>query len=285
VVIFPDLAANFQVYNQFLTSMQLPAVAQLKTTPTKVSGIELKNPIFKDVFETLPQNLDLPQVNKYFEYTERNNSNVERIMFLPANKLFMSKYTLGNGKVYLAATDLNVTNSNLATHPVFVPLMYKIAFTSAVQQPIYYTIGDDVLESNKITLATNQTLKLVADEFEVIPELRQTPGKTLLYVADQVRKPGFYTLQKADYTLAIIAFNQNSTESDMHYAAQADLERKFGKQEVQFLDPTTTSISSAVAIKNNGLELWKLCLILTLIFIAAEILLIRFYHLQKQTNS
>lgn len=282
VVIFPDLDADITVYSQFLGALNLPTVSGLNKVPAKVSAIELKHPLFKDVFETLPQNLDLPQVNRYFNFTENNNSNKENLLQLPANKLFFARYTVGNGQLYLAATDLENEDSNFAKHPVFVPLMYKIAFASAKEQPIYYTaMKDNVLESQKINLGANQSLKLVADQFEVIPELRQTNGKTLLYVADQVKRAGFYDVKKADSTLAVIAFNDNRTESDMHYTAQAALQKLFGKQDVVFLDPKSDSIAAAVSAKNNGTELWKLCLILSLVFIAIEILLVRFYHIQN----
>lgn len=282
VVVFPDLDADLTIYSQFLTSLNLPAITALNKVPAKVSKIELSHPLFKDVFESLPQNLDLPQVNRYFDFNENNNSNKENLLQLPANKLFFARYTIGNGQVYLSATDLENEDSNFAKHPVFVPLMYKIAFASAKAQPIYYTaMKDNVLESQKINLGANQSLKLVADQFEVIPELRQTNGKTLLYIADQVKRAGFYDLKKADSTLAVVSFNDNRTESDMHYTAQADLHKLFGKQEVVFLDPKSDSIASAVSAKNNGTELWKLCLILSLVFIAIEIILVRFYHVQK----
>jgi len=282
IVIFPDLDADKQIYTAFLTSLNLPALGNLNTTPIKVSHIELKHPLFKDVFETLPQNLDLPQVNRYFSFVERSNSSKENLLQLPANQLFFARFPIGNGQVYLSATDLESDDSNFAKHPVFVPLMYKIAFASVKEQPIYYTaMKDNVLESQKIDLGANQSLKLVADQFEIIPELRQINGKTLLYVADQVKKAGFYTLKKTDSTLAVIAFNDNRAESDMHYATQTDVQKLFDKQQVAFLDPKSDSIASAVSAKNNGTELWKLCLILALVFLAIEILLVRFYTVHK----
>ncbi len=285
VVIFPNLDAGTTVYSQFLTSMKLPAVTELVTAQSKVAAIELKHPLFKDVFEELPRNLDLPQVNRYFSFRENNNSNKENLLQLPANKLFFARYPQGSGHFYLGASSLTMTDGNFAKHPVFVPLMYKIAFASAKEQPIYYTaMKDNVLESQKIDLAANQSLKLVADNFEVIPELRQSNGKTLLYVADQVKRAGFYDIKKGDSTLAVVAFNDNRKESDMHYTEQGEIQKLFSKK-VSFLNPQSDSVASAVASENNGTELWKLCLILSLVFLAIEILLVRFFHILKHTNS
>lgn len=286
VIIFPNLNTDKQVYSTFLTALNLPAVAELKNSATTVSVIDLKNPLFKGVFESLPQKVDLPQANSYFSYVENNNTNKENLLTLPANQLFFARYSIGNGQIYLSATALNNEVSNFSTHPLFVPLMYKVAFTSVKEQALYYILlKENVLESKKIDLATNQSLKLVGDGFEIIPEIRNVNGKTLLYVADQVKKAGFYELKKGDSTFSVVAFNDNRSESDMHYATQSDLQKIFGKQPITFLDSKSDSITSAVAAKNNGTELWKLCLILSIVFLAIEILLIRFYNIHKQTNS
>ena len=144
---------------------------------------------------------------------------------------------------------------------------------------------DNVLESKKIDVVLNQSVRLIGDGFEIIPEIRNANGKTLLYVADQVKMAGFYDVKKGDSTLALIAFNDNRSESDMNYATQKDLEKIFDKKSITFLDSKSASLTSAVIAKNNGTELWKLCLILTLVFIAIEILLIRFYSIHKHINS
>ncbi len=286
LIIFPDLNANLQLYSSFLTALNLPAVAELTNTPLKVNAIELKNPLFKDVFETLPQNLDLPQVNRYFSYAERSRSNKENLLGLPANKLFFSKFTNEKGEIFLSATGLAAEDSNFAKHAIFVPLLYKIAFASVRAQPIYYlTTQDQAVELEKTTIGANQSIKLVADEFEIIPEIRQTNGKTLLYTADQVKRAGFYDVKKSDSTLSVMAFNNNRAESDMHFDDQKQLEKLFAQKQVTFLDPKSDNLSTSITTKNNGTELWKLCLILSLVFIAIEILLIRFYHTQTYKNS
>lgn len=286
IVIFPNLDVDKEIYTSFLTNLDLPAVAQLNTTPSKVAAIELKSSLFKDVFESLPKQLDLPQVKRYVEFLENNRNNKENLLQLPAGKLFFARYPQKSGQIYLSATGLSNKDSNFPEHPVFVPLLYKIAFASVREQPLYYTVmKDNVLESNKINLNNNQTLKLVSDNFEVIPEIRQSNDKTRLYTADQVKKSGFYDLKQADSLLAVIAFNDNRIESDMHYDEASDLKKVINEDQAVILDPAVDLIGSKVSEKNNGTELWKLCLILSVIFLAVEILLVRFYHINNHSNS
>jgi hypothetical protein len=273
VLILPDLDAGPNTYSPFLTSLTLPAVQELVSGPSVSSTVDANNPFFKDAFEEVPKNIDLPMVSRYFSYAESNSSAKDNLLTLPLNRFLIAKYQVGNGKIYLAASSLDDRDGNLARHPIFVPLMFKIAFLSKQEQPLYYTVGkSNVLESEKITLLNNQRLKLVSDQFEVIPDLRQSPGKSLLYVADQVKKAGFYTLKNGDDLLAVMAFNNDRTESDLSYASESQLK--------------TTDVNALnLQLKNSSGELWKLCLILAILFLTIEILLIRFFNNQKNKET
>jgi hypothetical protein len=284
VVLFPDLDADIQTYNSFLSGLSLPTIQTLNTTATKVDQIDLQNPIFKTVFEEIPKNLDLPAVSRYYSFVEKNTANKEDIMLLPGRKSFFSKYGIGNGQVYLSASGLNTNDGNLARHPVFVPLIYRLALSGANESPLYYNLGNDnALASKKITLGKNQNLKITADRFEAIPEIRQANGKTLIYIADQIKNAGFYNLKLADSLLAVYSFNNGRTESDMHYLSKAELDQLAGKSNLKIFDTDKDAVKLIAGANKIGQTLWKLCLILSLIFIAAEILLIRFFNNTKKT--
>ena len=277
VVIFPDLDTAIPVYSSFLQALAIPPVLSLSKDTVNVNSLDLKSDLFKDVFEEIPAKLDLPKVNRYFLFGNNTGSKRENLMELPANQPFFSRYRSGNGQIYVSATSLKKEDSNLPQHPVFVPLLYKIAFTSVQEQPLYAIIGkDNVLPSAQLTLTPNQTLRLISGTQEVIPETRQTPGKTLLYLADQVKSSGFYELKKADSLLSIYAFNESREESDMHYLADKELQQLFGSQKIAVIN--SQGDLSAAAVENNRVELWKLCLVLCVVFLAVEALLIRFFN-------
>ncbi|PWS28426.1 hypothetical protein DHW03_00785 [Pedobacter yonginense] len=284
VVIFPDLDGDRPSYNSFLSSLSLPNIQSLNSEANKVEKIDLENPIFKTVFEEVPKNLDLPTVNRYFSFVENNQSNKENIMQLPGGKLFFAKYGVGNGQIYLSASGLNPKDGNLARHPVFVPLMYRITLNGGQEQALYANLGNDhVLSSKQIALGKNQSLKLLSKNFEAIPEVRQMAGKTLIYTADQIKTAGFYNLQLADSLLAVYSFNIGRSESDMHYLAKTDLDNLADKSNFKVFDADKDPVKLIVGDNKIGQTLWKLCLILSLIFIAIEILLIRFFNNPKKT--
>ncbi|GAA3963986.1 BatA and WFA domain-containing protein [Pedobacter ginsengiterrae] len=284
VVIFPDLDSDIKVYNSFLGALSLPQIQNLNNTASKVDQIDLQHPIFKTVFEEIPKNLDLPTVNRYYDFAENNASNKENIMSLPGGKLFFSKYGIGSGQVYLSATGLNANDGNFARHPVFVPLMYRLTLNNGLDDALYYNLGNDrALASKQLTLGKNQTLKLTAKNFEIIPEVRQAGGKTLIYTADQIKLPGFYNLNLADSVIGVYSFNIGRTESDMHYLSKTELDNLAEKSNLKIYDTDKDAVKLIAGSNKIGQTLWKLCLILSLIFIAAEILLIRFFNNPKKT--
>jgi hypothetical protein len=126
-----------------------------------------------------------------------------------------------------------------------------------------------------------QLLKLTRDSISIIPDVRQQEGSTLLYASDQVQQTGTYDLKKQDSTLAVLAFNDNRSESDLSYFTPADL-AKLLPASATILEAGKGSLKNAVSEINIGLQLWKLCIILALIFLAAEILLVRYYKPVKQ---
>ena len=277
VVIFPDLDNKTEELSSFLQGLSVPPVLSLNRDTVSVTAIDLKSNLFNDVFEEVPAKLDLPKVHRHLVYQKTTRSSRQDIMSLPGGQSLFSRYRLGAGQIYLSSSSLKEEDSNLPRHPVFVPLMYKIAFTSIQEQPLYYTIGrDNLLSSVQINLNPNQSLRLRAGKEEVIPELRQTPGKTLLYIADQVRAAGFYDLMKADSLLSTYAFNESRAESDMHFTGDAELKQLFGNKTLT-IEGNGGALSPA-ALENNHTELWKLCIVLCAVFLAAEALLIRFFN-------
>ncbi|KLT67468.1 BatA domain-containing protein [Pedobacter sp. BMA] len=284
VVIFPDLDADIQSYNTFLRGLSLPVIERLDKTVTRVEQIDLQNEVFKSVFEEVPKNLDLPDVSQHFTFAETNSVNKESLLSLPGGKLFFARFGIGNGSVYLSATGLNPAYGNIARHPLFVPLMYQVALNAGNENAFYYNLGyDNALASSKITLGRNQTLKLSANAFEAIPEIRQADGKTFVYVADQVKQTGFYNLTLADSLINVYAFNSGRSESDMHYLSKNELSNLAERSNLKIFDADKDAVKLTSGTNKIGQTLWKLCLILSLIFIAAEILLIRFFNNPKKT--
>ena len=240
------------------------------------AALNLQNPVFKNIFEDLPKNPDLPVVKKYYQLSAASGSN-ESLMQLPGGQAFWTGYNSSKGKVYVSAVPLNEDFGNLPRHALFVPIMFRIALLSGHDQPLFYTLGhDETVETTPLQTSEKQVLKLVKGKQSIIPDVRQQEGSTLLYVSDQLQETGLYDLKKQDSTVSVMAFNDNRSESDMSYFTPAQLD-KIVPRESGVIEAGKGSLKDIVGQKNIGMQLWKLCIILALIFLAAEILLIRYY--------
>jgi len=280
LAVFPGDAADLVNYKAFLQPMNAAWPDKLVTEQTKVSAINLKSDIFKNIFENYPQNPDLPTVKKYYQLS--SNTRGENLMELPGAQPFWTGYHSGRGKVYVSAVPLNDDYSNLQRHALLVPIMFRIALLSGYDQPLFYTLGQtESIEVPPVPVSEKQLVKLVKGTQIVIPDARQQEGSTQLFVSDQLKENGNYELKKQDSTLAILAFNDNRKESDMSYLTGADLKKIF-PQAGYIQQAGQASIKGEVSQLNFGLQLWKLCIILALIFLGAEILLIRYYRPGRQ---
>ncbi|MDB5119678.1 MAG: hypothetical protein JWN56_896 [Sphingobacteriales bacterium] len=283
LMIFPSLETDLSTYRNFLQVLGTDLPNQVVTEKTKVVSINLQHLVFKGVFERSPQKLDLPIVDKYVSYTTGSRTSRQSLLELPGRKVFFNQYAFGKGKVYLSAVPLNAEASNFARHSLFVPILFQASLLSFQTQKIFYTLGDNqTVELPRINLNANQSLRVVKKNFEVIPDARQTSNSTRLYLADQVKETGNYNLLKGDSLLAKLAFNDNRKESDLSYMDEKELKSIFPDNKIETLKTGSAPITSHIKTSNQGIQLWKLCIILALLSLAAEVLLIRFYMKTKR---
>ncbi|MVN89894.1 BatA domain-containing protein [Mucilaginibacter aquatilis] len=285
LAVFPANEANMQSYRSFLQSAGAGYPASLNTEATRVSTLNTKNALFKSVFEDAPQNPDLPVVKKYYRIEASTQANAEALMELPGRQPFWIGYRSGNGKIYVSAVPLSEDYSNLPRHALLLPVLFRMALLSGHDQPLYYTIDDNqAIETIPLLASDKQIVKLVNGKQTFIPDVRQQEGGTMLYLADQIRQPGNYELKKQDSTAAVLAFNHNRSESDLSYLDKSELERLIPNN-AKVIQPGKASVKDTISASNLGLQLWKLCIILALIFVAAEILLLRYYRVNNKQVS
>jgi len=282
LMVFPSLDGGLSGLQTLTKSVRADQPLEIVNQELKVTKINLQHRIFKDVFEKVPRNLNLPFARKFVRYSNQSRSVKQEILGFSGGGSFLSEYRYGKGKVYLSAVPLNEESGNLVRHSLFVPLMFQSAFLSIRDTRLYYTVGkDQFLESSKITLSPNQTLVLKRKGFEAIPDLRQSETLSRVFISDQVKEAGVYDLMKGNQLLASYAFNNSGTESDLSYLSPTQIKSSISDAKVEVFTPGKEVISDAIKAVNKGVQLWKLCLILALVCLALEILVIRLYKPRK----
>ena len=292
IIIFPNADADISTYNNFLNTFNAPLYSPAVTAEERVAVLETGNILFKDVFENKAggknEIMDLPVVKKYFPLASRMNE--ETIMRLENHASVLSQVTAGKGKLFLTAMPLNTDFSGLPVHALFVPLMHRIALLSSGVQPVNAIIGHD--QQAEINAATEsgsvggeRVYHLInkPESVDVIAEEKVIAGKPVVSFPNQINKAGNYELHDGDKLVSVISFNYNRAESDLESMSNNELETLIaskGISNITAMKPGNENLSVLMQHTSEGVHLWKWCIILALIFLAAEILLIRFFRIQ-----
>ena len=282
VLVFPSSDADLASYKSFSLNMNTVFYEQKDTANTKVTLLNLDHELFANVFEKVPENMDLPIVSTHYKIQSGSFSTEEFIMKMQNEELFLVSQKIGKGKVYLCAVALTNDESNFPKHALFIPSIYNMALYSKPVFKLYYTIGrNEAVEINNIDLNRDQILKMVNSELkvEIIPEHKSVDFNMVLFPHDQIQKSENYFLWNGDNRILAIAFNYDRVESVMQFYSINDLQEKLEKAGLlnfKTLDINNKTTEKVINTLNKGLMLWKWCIVLALLFIFIEVLLLRF---------
>jgi len=283
VVVFPSVDSNVKAYNQFLRSVRANTYGALKEGEKQIDYINVRQEVFKDVFERIPRNLDLPTVTKSYDITRFSGAGEETILRFRDGNSFLGKYNIKQGKLYLAATALEEKTTNLPSHAIFVPMIYKIALVGGAVRPLAYEIGKDnlveVQNVNNVPTDNSETqMKLKSEEEEFIPAQKTLGNRAILTINNQLKDAGFYQLYKtAGLPMAFYGFNFNRQESVLDYYSTDELKDSYKADNVSFIDNDNAEFGTTIGEINKGVVLWKWCLMAVLAFLLIEILLLRLW--------
>jgi hypothetical protein len=282
LAVFPGEMADIESYRQFGRNLNTAFLLEKTTIETRVSEINTFNRVFDDVFESVPENIDLPVVQSHYPIRWQPNSLMESLLDLQNGNMFMGAEPTGNGMLYLFAVPLSTGWSNFPKHAIFVPTLYKIALLSQGAKKLYYTVGENeqiVLNSRLPDNDQVYRISSVEKDFEIIPEIRSVFSQTEIFTQNQIPEAGHYDVSLNNELIAGLAFNYDRKESELESYTKSELETILldqGLDNFKVIKPADRSLTDVIAELNMGVRLWKLFIILALLFLFAEVVLLRF---------
>lgn len=276
IAFFPSLQMNEEVVNPLFQQFGIAAYQELRNDTFAVKSLNKDAKVFENVFEEIPKQINLPLTYSYWKIKESQNTLSEAILSFGDNSIFLKKYEVNSGAIYLSATSLSETQSNFGRHALFVPILYNMALQSVNQQAIAYPIG-----ANKITLKKfyqeESPLKLSKGNLEIIPKQLYKENSVDLFLKDELKEAGFYQVKRQDQVLKTIAFNFNRKESDLSLYTTEEFEQhaKLSHLNIKIINSNIDTLSTQIKSLSKGDSLWKYCVLLASLFIALEILFLR----------
>lgn len=279
LVIPPDKDLNFNSYSSlggsansfhFSTSAE---VDKLSLNPA-----DLKKPFFKNIFDEVPQDINMPFVNKFYNFTESYGGSSDDLLRIANGSSFLNVSKIGSGNLFMLAVPLSNEWSNLTSHALFLPILYKMAFYKQTDSRIYYILGEDNFISLPNTVSDQEKIfKLTKDSIEFIPPQRALQGKLNLFVENLIQEAGHYRLkgQTDNSVKKVYSFNYNRKESVMDFADTENIKDQNGKT-IKVID---SDKEAKAVIEASGISsrLWKWFVLAGILFLFVESLLIRIW--------
>lgn len=284
ILAFPAKGAETGGYNALLAAFNAGELGAFDPTPRQASQINTEEFIFRDVFLNKNANLRLPSTQGNYKLSPNRG---EQILSYRDGSAMLNKYPVGEGALYFFAAPLDEDINDLVRNAeIFVPLLFKTAISGAKGRQIAYTIGkDEVLEArHKVAASGEMVYKLrragqnAQNNPEFIPEQRIIGAKVMLTPGRAIQEAGWYQLGlQPDSTIAEFAFNLDRKESDLSYLADEALSSRLAPNMKILSENAEANFTQVVDEQNQGIVLWRWCIVFALLFLALEALFLRLW--------
>jgi Aerotolerance regulator N-terminal len=271
ICIFPGKTSNLQMLNDGLKQVGDIRITGIDTAVQTASSLQQGSALVKDLFEKIPDNVQLPVANWHYMISAGLSANQQSVLSFRNGDPLLARYTPSKGQLYLCATSADLQSGNFPGSYFFTPFLYEMAMqsgsssiyaiTAGSRQPVYLALSN-VTERNTVHIYGLGT--------DIIPPQRPNGAGLDIFVDQAVQQPGFYALSAAmggDSTH--IALNQDKKESQLETRDINVLKKEWKGDNVKWL-----SISDSGGISDNGdnggFPLWKVCVFLALVMLAVE---------------
>lgn len=287
VWLIPSEDGDFTSYNQLLQSCG----ASLFEGKMKY-GLDPGNPVHQVNFDhyllkgVLEKNLssnekvDYPVVGNFFRIAYGPS---EPIMTLLGGEPFITSCNHGGGRIYTSAVSLKREDSNFITHSFFPMLTLRIAEFSQNSDAMSYTLGNEqAILLRNFTVSNEETFRLSKKDIqEIIPEHRSIGGNSEIFLHGDIAAAGCYDLYLGDSLVNTIALNYSRQESKLNYSEPSVIQNELtesGIEKLNVIQADTQTMANYADELDNGKKLWLTMIVWALIFLAIEILLIKYWR-------
>ena len=275
VVVFPSTSAGAGGggYGALASALGLPSFGDVEEGDFEGAGLNTRSFVFRDVYERLPRNTRLPRATQRLALRA---GDAETLLSFRDGRAFVLAKASGNGIAYASAAPLD--GSDLARTPeVFVPMLYRMAFSGGVARPLAQTIGRAGVLAVPLREGLGEAaLRLRSAEATLVPPQRRLGQRALLSFGQVVPAPGHYdVVDGADSTLAVVAFNIDRAESPMDFYDETELAAS-GLPVYEGDDSGV--LGAALASGALGTPWWPYLVALALAALAAEACVLRFWR-------
>ncbi|MCR5193132.1 MAG: BatA and WFA domain-containing protein [Bacteroidales bacterium] len=290
VVVVVSDKADKESYNSALMQFGAPSLEQQHRGRVAAGTVSMDNALYRNVFNGRNSDMELPSVNDYWRLTTSSSTIYEPIITLSNGDVYVSVTSCGPGRIYLVAAPLRDEHTDFVRQALFVPTLYNMALYSVRPSLPAVSLGGntpvplsqryDGLENIHLVSAQSSigSKDSNAAIFDVIADIRVVGGVSNLVPHSNLHEAGNYWLQSDGKTIEGVSFNYSRLESQMSFLERSQISsmlKDYNLDNISVVDNVDKPLDSYLKERMDGKQLWRWCLVLSLLMLLAEILLIR----------
>jgi hypothetical protein len=206
------------------------------------------------------------------------------LLTLQNSSPFLISSNVGNGRFYFSSVSLSIDETNFTQHALFPATLIRMAEFSQPTARLSYTLGrEEAIELRNVSMETEETFRIqsVNGAMEIIPEHRNAGNQIEVFVHSDLTQAGNFLLTRAGNAIRPLAFNFDRAESHNETISIEEFEQKISDQNLtnwSVLETDLESIGAEANAIDGSHKYWLSLIIWALIFLAIEILLIKFWR-------
>lgn len=283
VVLIPSPKSDLSSWNALLGDLQMPLLQKSDNASMYINNIRVENQFFAGLFDNPNPKIQIP-IRRKTKLVATGSRSIPLINYSDGSP-FLARSSNSDVNVFLFNADLHQGNGNLLNSDLFSALFLRIGEVSGDIQPMFSNIGESREMRFKMRQYNNeQPVSLVNSTISYIPQQQFANGVLKVFFSGKSEElmlnSGYYNLQAHQETVGITALNFPRIESDLNYFTpeQLTFEMRNAGLENFAVDQVSESYEINKVPSKLQSGLWRICLLLALLFFLIEMSLIKFWR-------
>ncbi len=282
LALFPGKNPDRNGWNSLLATLNMPGIGKTIESGTRIKSLNYQDPFIAEAIDNKSDRLNLPSVSRSFLPSGSSGSGVQPLITMQNSQPLLS-YRKGIANVYLFHSAVHADWGSFSKDPLFSTCILRMSELSQRIQPIALTIGQQSSYPVFDPIEGDESIHLIGESVDFIPQSVKRSGITYISL-NQFQSfgqldAGNYRIEANDW-LGNLALNYDRKESNLSFHNKdeiKDILGSMGAKSIQFKQMDGVSAPIAHIELDKLFGYWKICIAITLIFVLAEMLLVRFW--------
>ena len=283
VLLIPSKNADLSSYNATFNRLGISNIGlSTNSGPNPLAELSKSEAFFQDIFEntTVKERLMMPTTSQIISWRALGS----QILKTKGGQNFLTISKAGKANISVLATALDNEYGNFAQNSLFVPILYKIAANSLQSKPLAYSFDQEYIKVNLEGITEKTKIVFQKDKTEFSPAFRLTQNEVLIEIPnseilERSLEPGIYDVLVDGKKYTSLALNHAAAESKIDSYSVDELKSMFQNQKnIEILEQDDiVKFAEKFRDSTQGQNFWKYLIALALLFLAAEVLVTRYW--------